>query len=164
QLQAEMERMASHTKKPDVLRELFAALGNDAFIIAECLARPALADRLLTNWYADDQQIHGDLKQRAKSDLQAHNTVGQMKQLSGTYSEVEIVKSDGGETAGQTHRPSNKQLANAEPALQQDSTRILTLNGAEWTKTVQKLSTTFSGRAHAQPANNNTAQADKAVP
>ena len=29
QLQAEMERMASHTKKPEVLRELFAALGND---------------------------------------------------------------------------------------------------------------------------------------
>jgi len=165
QLQAEMERMASHTKKPDVLRELFAALGNDAFIIAECLARPALADRLLTNWYADDQQIHGDLKQRAKSDLQAHNTVGQMKQLTGTYSEIEIVKSDGGETAGQTHRPSNKQLANGEPALQQqDSTRILTLNGGEWTKTVQKLSTTFSDRAHAQPANNNTAQAGKAVP
>src|SRR4029079_15058750 len=72
--------------------------------------------------------------------------------------------SDGGETAGQTHRPSNKQLANAEPALQQDSTRTLTLNGAEWTKTVQKLSTTFSDRAHAQPANNNTAQAGKAVP
>ena len=66
QLQAEMQRMAIHTKKPDVLRELFAALGNDAFIIAECLARPALADRLLTNWYADDQQIHGDLKQPRK--------------------------------------------------------------------------------------------------
>src|ERR1700756_5494096 len=31
QLQAEMDRMASHTKQPDVLRELFAALGNDPF-------------------------------------------------------------------------------------------------------------------------------------
>ena len=29
QLQAEMERMASHTKQPGVLREIFAALGND---------------------------------------------------------------------------------------------------------------------------------------
>ena len=38
QLQAEMERIASHTKQPAVLRELFAALGNDAFVIAECLA------------------------------------------------------------------------------------------------------------------------------
>src|SRR5215831_9094778 len=30
QLQAEIERMASHTKQPEVLRELFAALGNDS--------------------------------------------------------------------------------------------------------------------------------------
>ena len=45
QLQAEMDRMAKHTRQPDVLRELFEALGNDPFVIAECLARPALADR-----------------------------------------------------------------------------------------------------------------------
>src|SRR5437879_3115525 len=32
QLQAEMERMASHTKQPDVLQELFEALGNDPFV------------------------------------------------------------------------------------------------------------------------------------
>ena len=44
-LQAEMDRMASHTKQPEVLRELFAALGNDPFVIAECLARPVLAER-----------------------------------------------------------------------------------------------------------------------
>ena len=36
QLQAEMDRMAAHTKQPDVLRELFEALGNDPFVIAEC--------------------------------------------------------------------------------------------------------------------------------
>src|SRR5437667_3315908 len=43
QLHAEMERMAMHTKQPEVLRELFEALGNDPFVIAECLARPALS-------------------------------------------------------------------------------------------------------------------------
>ena len=48
QLQAEMERIASHTKQPGVLRELFTALGNDPSVIAECLARPLLADRLVT--------------------------------------------------------------------------------------------------------------------
>src|SRR6266571_4396606 len=47
QLQAEMDRMAQHTKQPKVLRELFQALGNDPFVIAECLARPILAERLL---------------------------------------------------------------------------------------------------------------------
>ena len=43
QLQAEMDRMASHTKEPDVLREIFEAFGNNAFVVAECLARPVLA-------------------------------------------------------------------------------------------------------------------------
>jgi len=46
ELQAEMERMATHTRDPDVLRELFEALGSDPFVIAECLARPILAERL----------------------------------------------------------------------------------------------------------------------
>src|SRR6184192_3651673 len=45
QLQAEMERMATNTKQPEVLQELFEALGNDPFVIAECLARPVLAER-----------------------------------------------------------------------------------------------------------------------
>jgi hypothetical protein len=47
QLQAEMDRMAKHTKRPEVLRELFKALGNNPFVIAECLARSALAERTL---------------------------------------------------------------------------------------------------------------------
>jgi N-acetylneuraminic acid mutarotase len=48
QLQGEMDRMAKHTKQPEVLREIFAALGNDPVVIAECLARPVLAERTLT--------------------------------------------------------------------------------------------------------------------
>ena len=49
QLQAEMNRMAKHSRQPEVLRELFAALGNDPFVIAECLARPMLEERLFTS-------------------------------------------------------------------------------------------------------------------
>jgi hypothetical protein len=45
ELQAEMERMASHTLHPRVLLELFQALDNDPFVIAECLARPLVAER-----------------------------------------------------------------------------------------------------------------------
>src|SRR5438094_3769540 len=45
QLQSEMDRMAQQTKQPEVLRELFEALGNDPLVIAECLARPVLAER-----------------------------------------------------------------------------------------------------------------------
>ena len=48
-LQAEMDRMARDTKQPEVLRELFEALGNDPAVIAECLARPILAERLIAD-------------------------------------------------------------------------------------------------------------------
>src|SRR5215510_6062313 len=56
QLQAEMDRIAQHTNQPEVLREVFAALGNDAFVIAECLARPILAEGLLRNIQDDYQE------------------------------------------------------------------------------------------------------------
>ena len=49
QLQGEMDRMAEHTKQPQMLRELFQALGNDPFVIAECLARPLIAERLFNS-------------------------------------------------------------------------------------------------------------------
>ena len=127
QLQAEMERMAKHTRQPEVLRELFEALGNDPFVIAECLARSALAERLVTNWYAYDQRIHGELKQRAETELQAHPTADQMKQLSGKYNEIEFFKSDG--SPEETHcRPEHGGK----------------LTSPEWDQTVQRLATTFA--------------------
>jgi N-acetylneuraminic acid mutarotase len=58
QLQAEMDRMAQHTKQPDVLRELFAALRNDPFVIAECLAKPVLAERLVSDLSVQDETSH----------------------------------------------------------------------------------------------------------
>src|SRR4029077_17667229 len=50
QLKGEMDRMAQHTRQPEVLRELFEALGNDPFVIAECLARPVVAERSVTDF------------------------------------------------------------------------------------------------------------------
>ena len=47
--------MARNTKQPEVLRELFQALGNDPFVIAECLARPVLTERLVTELSAHDK-------------------------------------------------------------------------------------------------------------
>src|SRR5436853_3903292 len=55
QLQAEMERMARYTRRPEVLHELFEALGSDPSIIAECLARPVLSERLITS-FAKEQR------------------------------------------------------------------------------------------------------------
>src|SRR6266404_5234675 len=129
QLQAEMDRIAKHTKQPEVLHELFAALGNDPFVIAECLARPALAERLLTSWYAYDQRIHSDLKQSAEADLQAHPNVEQMKQLSGKDTEIEFVRSDG------VHEEANNRAGQA-----------VKLNSREWDEIVQKLAAAFGVR------------------
>ena len=69
QLQAELDRMSAGTQAPDVLRELFAALGDDARRAAECLARPLLADRLIRSQYARDDRFHGELKARAGEEL-----------------------------------------------------------------------------------------------
>ncbi len=44
QLQAELDRMAAHSKSPARLRELFAALGDDPLMAAEC-SRPSPARR-----------------------------------------------------------------------------------------------------------------------
>jgi len=57
ELQTEIDRMAQHTKQPEVLRELFEALGNDPFVIAECLARPILADRAIAGLGAHNQSV-----------------------------------------------------------------------------------------------------------
>ena len=131
QLQAEMDRMAQHTKQPEVLRELFEALGNDPFVIAECLARPALAERLLTNWYAYDQRIHGELKQRAQADLLAHPAIEQMN--SGTYSEIELIKSDSGDIG------------------KERDARTIKLNSGEWDESLLNLAGTFNNTDAAQP-------------
>src|SRR5437660_1154735 len=126
QLQAEMERIAGHTKQPGVLREIFAALGNHPFVIAECLARPVLAERLLTELYAHDQRFHGELKRRAEAELKTHRSVTQMKQTSGMYTEMEWIKSDS------TPEKDNR-----------DAQRAVKLNSREWQESVEKLSAMF---------------------
>ena len=126
QLQAEMDLTTKHTKQPEVLHELFEALGNDPFVIAECLARPTLADRLLRNWYAHDYRIHGELKKCAEADLQAYPTVEQMKQTSGMYCEIDLVRSDS---------PPEEANRGAGHAVR--------LNSREWDETVQELAAKF---------------------
>ncbi|MBZ5571233.1 MAG: hypothetical protein LAO09_05060, partial [Acidobacteriia bacterium] len=51
QLQQEIFRLIRDSKQPEVLAELFAALGGNAHVVAEVLARPLLAERLVRNAY-----------------------------------------------------------------------------------------------------------------
>jgi hypothetical protein len=79
QLQAEMERMARNTKQPEVLQELFEALGNDPAVIAECLARPILAERLIADLSAQDQTRHVEPPQTdALRAMSVATTLGQL--------------------------------------------------------------------------------------
>src|SRR5262249_2414753 len=126
QLQAEMDRMAKNTRQPEVLDELFHALRDDPFVIAECLARPALADRLLTSWYAYDQRIHGELKHSAEAELLAHPAVEGIKQLSGKYSETELVKGE-----------------NPKEEAHHGGEYRVKLNSREWEQILQKVAITF---------------------
>ena len=79
QLQAEMDRMARDTKQPEVLRELFEALGNDPAVIAECLARPILAERLIADFSVQDQTRHVESPQtEALRTMSVATTLGQV--------------------------------------------------------------------------------------
>src|SRR5258707_2721087 len=150
QLQAEMERMASHTKQPGVLREIFAALGNDPFVIAECLARPVLAERVITELYAHDSRFHGELKRRAEAELRTHPSVREMKQTSGMYTEMEWIKSDStqDQDKGGSASPEDDAKANGQRRGAEDG---VTLNSREWDETVQKLVATFNKPDAATP-------------
>ena len=89
QLQAELDRMAAHSQAPARLRELFAALGNDPVMAAECLARPLLVDRLLRSHYAHDQRLHGDLRARAEREARDIDSANASERTTGVRTELE---------------------------------------------------------------------------
>ena len=104
QLQAEMERMAKQTRAPEVLRELFAALGDDPRLIAETLARQTLADRLVRGWYARDDRFHGGVRRRAETALAGVSNAAQLRTLGTEYSETTWRLAPAGE--GEVGKPS----------------------------------------------------------
>ncbi|HEV8200098.1 MAG TPA: MopE-related protein [Candidatus Polarisedimenticolia bacterium] len=64
-LKRETERILSRTQAPERLREVFAALGNDPVLIQECLARPALVDRLARSFQAAESRSSASSDERA---------------------------------------------------------------------------------------------------
>src|SRR5437879_406389 len=165
QLQAEMDRIASHTKQPEALRELFAALGDDPVVIAECLARPVLAERLLTELYAHDQRFHGELKRRAEAELRTHPSVREMKQTSGMYTEMEWIKGDSADVApsdargvvatplrgvGRDVPPAFEGLRRGKQARgyseRQGAPDGVTMTSSEWQESVEKLTAEFDSQ------------------
>ncbi len=66
-LHRELQRIARGTRMPDRLRGLFAALGNDPYMVRECLARPILADRLARNFFNFDDRVHAGARSDAET-------------------------------------------------------------------------------------------------
>lgn len=95
ELQAEIDRMASHTKDPKVLSEFFNALNNDALTIAECFSRPLLVDRMIRNLFANDPRFHGALKKAIELSLQRKPNLDQLQNLGGNYQLRTLNKMDG---------------------------------------------------------------------
>jgi len=109
QLQAEMDRMAKDTRDGATLRDLYAALGNDPFLVAETLARQTLADRLIRNWYGSDTRFHGDIKREAEAALARTKSAAGMKAMGGDYAERTIaLRHDGEKVSRKT--PGNRAI------------------------------------------------------
>ncbi len=103
QLQAEMDRMAKHTKQPEMLQELFEALGNDPFVIAECLAKPVLSERLVTNFHPYDQRFHAEPMQRAETQ---HQVPTAMAAVTANYT-LPVIASPSGTCTDDTWTPTS---------------------------------------------------------
>ena len=74
-LQKELERMNHQSRMPDRLSEIYGALGNDSFLVQECLARQELVGRLTQNFYWYDSALHANERQTAEM-LHAQLTEG----------------------------------------------------------------------------------------
>ena len=58
-LAAELGRIFRDTREPEQLDDLVRALDRDGYLVAECLARPLLVERLARSYFADDERFGG---------------------------------------------------------------------------------------------------------
>ncbi len=128
QLQAEIDRMAARTRAPEILRELFSALGNDPALVAETLARPALADRMIRNAYALDDRMHGATRIRAEKAIARSHDLDSLVRAGGERSDATYVRA--GARA-------------AEPDGQGAEPESIVLESGEWNRRLESLASAF---------------------
>ena len=136
QLQAEMNRMARDTKDGATLNELFHALNDDPYVVAETLARPTLVDRLIHNWYAVDTRFHGDVKAKAESALAACESVDCMKSLGGLHERRRYIQTE-----------------DAEPDTGEAGDPTRTLDAEQWRDHLGALAKRFQATPETLPTN-----------
>src|SRR5437867_5847255 len=146
ELQAEVERMAASSRAPQVLQEIFAALGNDPTLVAECLARPLVTDRLIRHAYANDPRYHLALKTAIEQSLARHASVAEVKNLGGEYGESVWVLGSGRAVRAGT-------LGGA---------RVIRMNPEAWRRNLDRLRSEFERTSVAlrTPSVSTAAQSD----
>jgi len=78
-LNAEVQRINTSTRAPQMLAEIKAALGNDPVHFANSFSKPILVERLLREKFDNDDMIHASLRrhfERARNELLAAKTHG----------------------------------------------------------------------------------------
>ena len=66
EIQTEIDRITRSTLNPSLLRDVFAALDHDPYLIAECYLRPRLAERTVRELFAWNPEIHRQTLESAK--------------------------------------------------------------------------------------------------
>jgi hypothetical protein len=66
-LDAEVQRINTTTRAPDMLAEIKAALGNDPARFARAFAKPFLVERLLRERFDNDEALHATQRQQAEA-------------------------------------------------------------------------------------------------
>jgi hypothetical protein len=65
-LAAEVQRINTTTRAPEILAELKAALGNDTDRFARTIAKPIVVERLLHNRFENDDKLHASQRREAE--------------------------------------------------------------------------------------------------
>ena len=86
------------------------------------------------------KRIHGELKQRVQAELQTHPAVEEMKQTSGKYTEIELVRSE--TNRGQERKGKENQKRRA-------LNTALTLTAANGPQEIQKLAAMLNDKSTA---------------
>jgi len=139
QLQAELERQARETRQPEVLRELWRALGDDPFVVAEVLARSVLVERLVRNFYADEGRFHEGVRERARAELEAGRTLAGLRRAGAQVREVESIRVEGGEA--------REAVVAREPSAPAVAGEASELNPSEFRRERERLGEMFPGAA-----------------
>jgi hypothetical protein len=126
QLQAEIDRMAKSTRRPDVLAELYASLGDDPLLIAETLARPNLVSRSIRSWYARDPRFHGYLRSRIERAVGGAHAIEDLAGSGGEIREMEMIRS---EDAGELFE--DEQLS-IDSSIETGAAAVRRVNADEW--------------------------------